>query len=45
MYYTYVLYSNKDGDFYTGFTQDLKLRFKGPSRINKGQKTVRVDIL
>ncbi len=28
MYYTYVLYSKKDGDFYTGFTQDLKLRFK-----------------
>ena len=27
MYYTYVLYSKKDGNFYTGFTQDLKLRF------------------
>jgi predicted GIY-YIG superfamily endonuclease len=23
MYYTYVLYSKKDDDFYTGFTQDL----------------------
>ena len=21
MYYTYVLYSKKDGNFYTGFTQ------------------------
>ena len=28
MYYTYVLYSKKDGNFYTGFTQDLKLRFE-----------------
>ena len=28
MYYTYVLFSKKDGNFYTGFTQDLKLRFK-----------------
>jgi len=27
MYYTYVLFSKKDGNFYTGFTQDLKLRF------------------
>jgi putative endonuclease len=27
MYYTYVLYSKKDEKFYTGFTQDLKLRF------------------
>ena len=34
MYYTYVLYSKKDGDFYTGFTQDLKLRF---DQHNKGQ--------
>ena len=28
MYYTYVLYSKKDGNFYTGFTQDLRLRFE-----------------
>lgn len=28
MYYTYVLQSQKDGKFYTGFTQNLKLRFK-----------------
>jgi len=34
MYYTYALYSNKDGNFYTGFTQDLKLRFE---QHNKGR--------
>ena len=28
MYYTYVLYSMKDGNFYVGFTKDLKLRFE-----------------
>ena len=28
MYYTYVLLSKKDGNFYTGFTKDLKLRFE-----------------
>jgi len=28
MYYTYVLKSEKDGLFYTGFTKDLKLRLK-----------------
>jgi putative endonuclease len=33
MYYTYVLQSEQDGKFYTGFTQDLKLRFK---KHNKG---------
>lgn len=27
MYYTYVLQSQKDMKFYTGFTKDLKLRF------------------
>ena len=26
MYYTYVLQSEKDGNFYVGFTKDLKLR-------------------
>lgn len=26
MFYTYVLQSEKDGNFYTGFTQDLKQR-------------------
>jgi len=28
VYYTYVLQSVKDREFYTGFTQDLKLRFE-----------------
>ena len=28
MYYTYVLHSMKDNNFYTGFTKNLKLRFK-----------------
>ena len=28
MYYTYVLQSMKDKGFYTGFTQNLKLRFE-----------------
>jgi len=34
LYYTYVLYSKKDGNFYTGFTQDLKQRFE---QHNKGK--------
>ena len=34
MYYTYVLQSLKDNDFYTGYTQDLKLRFE---QHNNGQ--------
>ena len=33
MYYTYILQSMKDMKFYTGFTEDLKLRFE---RHNKG---------
>lgn len=33
MYYTYVLMSEQDSKFYTGFTQDLKLRFE---QHNKG---------
>ena len=28
MFYTYVLKSNKDGKMYTGYTNDLKRRFK-----------------
>lgn len=28
MYYTYVLRSDSDGNFYVGFTKDLKLRFE-----------------
>jgi putative endonuclease len=28
MFYTYVLQSEKDGKFYTGFSRDLRKRFK-----------------
>ncbi len=28
MFYTYVLHSMKDEDFYTGFIKNLKLRFE-----------------
>ena len=28
MYYTYVLLSEADGNLYTGYTKDLKLRFE-----------------
>jgi len=34
MFYTYVLQSIRDKDFYTGFTKNLKLRFE---QHNKGQ--------
>jgi putative endonuclease len=34
MFYTYVLQSAKDGGFYVGFTQNLKLRFE---QHNRGQ--------
>lgn len=34
MFYTYVLQSEDDGKFYTGFTKNLKLRFE---QHNKGQ--------
>ena len=27
-YYVYILQSEKDGKFYTGYTKDLKLRFE-----------------
>jgi putative endonuclease len=33
VWYTYVLQSKKDRDFYVGFTRDLKLRFE---QHNKG---------
>ena len=33
MYFTYVLKSETDGKFYTGFTKNLKLRFE---QHNKG---------
>jgi len=32
MYYTYVLQSLKDGQFYVGFTENLKLRFEHHSK-------------
>jgi len=32
MYYTYVLQSLKDGQFYVGFTENLKLRFERHSK-------------
>jgi putative endonuclease len=32
VYYTYVLQSEKDRGFYTGFTRDLKLRFDHHNR-------------
>jgi putative endonuclease len=32
MYYTYVLLSLKDKNFYTGFTNNLKLRFEQHNR-------------
>jgi predicted GIY-YIG superfamily endonuclease len=31
VYYTYVLYSERDGGLYVGFTKDLKLR---PAQLN-----------
>ena len=34
MFYTYVLLSKNDDKFYTGYTQDLKVRFE---QHNKGQ--------
>jgi len=36
MNYTYVLQSQKDGKFYTGFTKDLKLRFEQQNKGNVG---------
>jgi putative endonuclease len=32
MYYTYVLQSLKDNHFYSGFTENLKLRFEHHSK-------------
>ena len=41
MFYTYVLKSKKDGKFYTGYTEDLRKRFKehndGKSLYTKGR--------
>ncbi len=42
MYYTYVLQSEKDRNFYVGFTKDLKQRFdqhnKGIVESTKGRR-------
>ena len=32
MFYTYVLFSKKDGKFYTGYSSDLKGRFEEHSK-------------
>ena len=32
VYYTYVLQSEQDGEFYTGFTKNLKLRYEQHSK-------------
>lgn len=41
MYYTYVLQSVRSGDFYTGYTNDLRKRFsehnEGKSAYTKGR--------
>jgi len=41
MFYTYVLQSKKSGNFYTGYTNDLRKRFKehskGKSLYTKGR--------
>ena len=39
MYYTYVLQSDVDGNFYIGFTKDLKLRFK-QHNVGKVESTI-----
>ena len=46
MYYTYVLQSETDGNFYTGFTKDLKLRFeqhcKGLVESTRGRRPMKL---
>ena len=37
MYYTYILRSKKDVNFYAGFTKDLKLRFEQHSDASRLQ--------
>jgi hypothetical protein len=38
MYYTYVLQSEKDGKFYTGFTSNLKLRFEQLRSLSRSKR-------
>jgi len=45
MYYTYVLISEKDNKFYTGFTQDLKLRFEHHINGNVKSTTIRRPLI
>ena len=49
MYYTYVLQSEVDDHFYTGYTQDLKLRFdqhnKGQVESTKSKVTIEANLL
>ena len=46
MYYTYILQSLKDKKFYTGYTNNLKLRFeqhqKGLSESTKGRRPLKL---
>jgi len=46
MYYTYVLQSEKDGNFYSGFTKNLKLRFdqhyKGQVESTKDRRPIKL---
>ena len=46
MYYTYVLQSSKDSQFYVGFTKDLKLRFeqhkKGLVEATRGRRPLKL---
>ena len=46
MFYTYVLQSEIDGNFYCGYTQDLKLRFeqhcKGQVESSKGRRPLKL---
>lgn len=46
MYYTYVLRSEKDSNFYTGYTKDLKLRFerhqKGNIKSTKDRRPLKI---
>ncbi len=46
MYYTYVLQSEKDKKFYTGYTKNLKLRFeqhqKGRVKSTKNRRPLKI---
>jgi putative endonuclease len=46
VFYTYVLHSELDGNFYVGFTKDLKLRFeqheKGRVESTRGRRPLKL---